>query len=894
MSIASAIIAARNKITNAYSVIKNKGGTLPVVQNLDNLSKTIGNISNTLNSGGEYLVKVIDYDGTVLKSDYLNTGATFTLPSQPTHEGLTFQGWSSSAVITNNTITVSNDNIVIGAVYTTTSGLSEFDITLTRASGLSVTLNMNGTKNWGDGTSNTETTHTYSTVGDYTITCNGSTITSSSSGGIFGQSSSTPNYYTKRIRLSNSVTSIGDYTFQYCYSLESITIPNSVTTIGASAFYECSSLKSIVIPSRVTTIGNDAFQRCYSLKTVVIPNGVTTIIGAFGYCYSLNNVVIPNSVATIDNRAFLNCKSLKGIVIPNSVTIIGSEAFAGCDSLNNIVIPNSVTTIGEYAFSGCDSLESITIPNSVTTIDEYAFNSCTSLKGIVIPNSVTIINTGVFSGCANLTDVVIPNNITAIGFDAFSHCHLLNNVVIPNGVITIDTGAFGYCYSLNNVVIPNSVATIGKRAFYYCYSLESITIPNSVTIISVWAFYNCKSLKSIIIPNSVTTISDEAFLDCKSLESITIPNSVTTINAGVFSGCTSMRLYDFSNHTMIPTIGQQCFLNINQDCKIMVPWALYNDWKEATNWATYADYIDTGTAATINFIVNPNDSTIYVRGQQIQETSIAYKGSTLPYIICNSISNTILADTQTNITEGTTVNIIADLTASNKITLSTSTIGLTVKFTVNDITFDATNEGNGNYSINVVGSGTSLSYVIKGEGYGTVKGTITTTGLNITIPITMEPVTEEPWTRPNLTSNGTIGGDSFAVTCTSPRFAERAWLAVDKEIGGRSTEWFARMEENPEYIFYNPDPIKVSELKFVFEYRMARTIEVYASEDRTTWESLNINYNPTPERDETTRLRYTTCTLANDNFYSYYKIAFMDGRGIVTIVDLEITATRLI
>jgi hypothetical protein len=77
------------------------------------------------------------------------------------------------------------------------SRLSEFDISGT----FTVTLNMDGTKDWGDGTSDTSTTHTYASAGDYTITCDGSTMTTSSSSGLFGQSSSTPCSYAKNVRL---------------------------------------------------------------------------------------------------------------------------------------------------------------------------------------------------------------------------------------------------------------------------------------------------------------------------------------------------------------------------------------------------------------------------------------------------------------------------------------------------------------------------------------------------------------------------------------------------------------------------------------------------------------------------------------------------------------------
>ena len=437
MSIESALENAKQKITNAYSVIKNKGGTLPVVQNLDNLSKTIGNISNTLNSGGEYLVKVIDYDGTVLKSDYLNTGATFTLPSQPTHEGLTFQGWSSSAVITNNTITVSNDNIVIGAVYTTTSGLSEFDITLTRASGLSVTLNMNGTKNWGDGTSNTETTHTYSTVGDYTITCDGKSIVAL---GLFGQSNSSSihtGYSVKKIRLGNNFTTITANAFQYCYSLESITIPNSVTDIKDKAFYECSSLKSIIIPDSITDIsssnsvfaeccslntiatsinfhglGTDAFKGCNSLKN--IPTYLSnTSSGMFASCHCLESAKM-QYMSTVPDSTFSNCNSLKKVILNTGGTGIGKNAFDYCYSLEDITF--DAGTIGSGAFFNCISLKTVKCKTRITHIDSDAFKYCQSVIEYDFSNATsvpTLSNTNAFTDINKICKIKVPSSLEA-------------------------------------------------------------------------------------------------------------------------------------------------------------------------------------------------------------------------------------------------------------------------------------------------------------------------------------------------------------------------------------------------------------------------------------------------------------------------------------------------
>ena len=271
-----------------------------------------------------------------------------------------------------------------------------------------------------------------------------------------------------------SVTSIGEYAFDECYSLTSITIPNSVTSIGYGAFQYCSSLASITIPNSVTSIGNNAFGGCSSFTSVTIPNSVISIGDyAFGGCSSLTSITIPNSVTSIGLGAFARCSSLAFVTIPNSVTSIGDYAFAYC-SLTSVTIPNSVTSIGEYAFDECYSLTSITIPNSVTSIGEYAFDCCYFLTSITIPNSVTSIGEGTFCNCSSLTSVTIGNSVTSIGYQAFSNCKSLTSITIPNSVTSIGNSAFRSCISLTSITIPNSVTSIGKYAFNNCRSLTSV------------------------------------------------------------------------------------------------------------------------------------------------------------------------------------------------------------------------------------------------------------------------------------------------------------------------------------------------------------------------------------------------------------------------------------
>ena len=191
--------------------------------------------------------------------------------------------------------------------------------------------------------------------------------------------------------------------------------------------------------------------------------------------------------------------------------------------------------------------------------------------------------------CNMLQDVSIGKNVASIGAYAFQSCYSLANITIPNSVTSIGGYAFQSCYSLASITIPNSVTSIGEYTLQNCYSLANITIPNSVTSIERFAFSGCYSLASVTIPDSVISIGIFAFSGCYSLASITIPNSVTSIGNGAFKNCYGMRYYDFSACTTIPAMSNSnAFQNIPSDCQMLIPSALYNNWKSATNWTTYA------------------------------------------------------------------------------------------------------------------------------------------------------------------------------------------------------------------------------------------------------------------------------------------------------------------
>ena len=351
-------------------------------------------------------VNFLDYDGTIL---YSYTAADFaalsSMPANPTHDGLTAQGWNWS--LTNAKAYVAKyGELNIGQMYITDDGKTRIYIHLEEGRTSPVLgICPNGTVDidWGDGTthdtltgSSTSTAvytsaHNYAAPGDYVIQL---TVTGSMGFGSNG------------LLVYTSESDNRD--FVYRNAIRKVELGSDVTSIGDRAFYSCYNLSSITIPDGVTSIGNEAFGGCYSLSSITIPDGVTSIgNSAFGACYNLSSITIPDSVTSLGNYAFYNCYSLSSITIPDSVTSLGIQVFGPCATLSSITIPDSVTSIGNAMFGACVTLSSITIPDSVTSIGVQAFYNCYGLAHIYFlpttPPSVS--NSNAFSNIP--TDCVI-------------------------------------------------------------------------------------------------------------------------------------------------------------------------------------------------------------------------------------------------------------------------------------------------------------------------------------------------------------------------------------------------------------------------------------------------------------------------------------------------------
>lgn len=431
MSIATAIQNAQAKIADAYTACDAKGATMPQTQDLSNLANCIGSISS--GGGGnpvaeENDVIFIDYDGTIRYSYSAADFANLTeLPANPTHQGLTAQGWNWTLADAKAYV-AAYGMLVIGQLYITDDGKTRVYINVgsdirSRTVWWYQTAANSVTVDWGDGTvedtvSGTgakSASHTYASPGSYIIkfTCTSGEFTLGGGGTtttFFGDNrtdatlASTGSLTVLRVELG-SRAGLNTYTFTGYRNLQSITIPEHVTRIQTSAL-DRTAITGLVLGGRDTVVsgynylegtlgytpiryfstpkaanaigyGSYQFRDCYHLRMVSLsPQTSTLYQGAFSNCYGLARISIPANIAAWSSVSiFYNCIALEKIEVPSGVTSIGNSAFQNCKSLRTVIMrPTTPPTIGAATFSGTVTDMVIYVPNGKLAAYQGASN----------------------------------------------------------------------------------------------------------------------------------------------------------------------------------------------------------------------------------------------------------------------------------------------------------------------------------------------------------------------------------------------------------------------------------------------------------------------------------------------------------------------------------------
>ena len=376
-----------------------------------------------------------------------------------------------------------------------------------------------------------------------------------------------------------------DGTIIASYSFEEV---QALTSLPAGPYHEglsfqgwSWSLEAIKAMNRAVNIGaiyttNDGKTRIYitlgegrtSPLLGCCPNGTVIVDWGDG---TTPDTLTGTSTSTIKYTPTHNYTSPGNYVI--SLTVDGTCGFLGSSASNDYCYLLKYSTAADRRnLYYQNAITKIELGDGVTDIGDYTFNNCYSL-----------------------TSLIIPDSVTSIRYHAFQNCYSLTTLTIPDGVTSIGAYAFNNCYSLTSLAIPNSVTSIREFAFSGCYSLTTITIPDSVTSVGQYAFQNCYSLTTLTIPDGVTSIGQYVFQNCYSITSLTIPDSVTSIGGDAFTKCYGMAEYHLKPTTPPTLSNTYAFKGIQDDCIIYVPQGSLNAYQTATNWATYASYMQEET-----------------------------------------------------------------------------------------------------------------------------------------------------------------------------------------------------------------------------------------------------------------------------------------------------------
>ena len=399
---------------------------------------------------------------------------------------------------------------------------------------------------WGDGTQNSELTHTYSTAGEYIVISN-------------LQNGNTNNnmkgYLTKAI-------------IYYC-------------TTPASLFFTCTKLKEVNLTDNWVEKTIAKYGKNVSLSQVFY--GCTNLETA-------NTIQLTKFKPTHMVGTFYNCKKIKEIDLTglDTSSVKGfNNCFAVCESISEVKgmenwDTSSATDMSSmFAFSFIPTLNLSSWDFSkVTTMYQFAKNS--RITSIDLSNT-TFNNTRFTEFLYNNLHITTVNlsgtNISGNMESMFLSCSKLENINLTNAIIkpSILKQTFGYCEKLTSLdterIDVNSCKSM-ESTFKQCSSLTSLDL-------SSWDTSQCTDMSNMFngcgasVINLANWNTDNVtsmqlmFNSCSSLEELDM-SSFTTTNlnhiAYMLERCSSLKTLDMSNFDLDKFSSTQMFYNtINID-----------------------------------------------------------------------------------------------------------------------------------------------------------------------------------------------------------------------------------------------------------------------------------------------------------------------------------------
>lgn len=156
------------------------------------------------------------------------------------------------------------------------------------------------------------------------------------------------------------------------------------------------------------------------------------------------------------------------------------------------------------------------------------------------------------------------------------------------------------------------------------------------------------------------------------------------------------------------------------------------------------------------------------------------------------------------------------------------------------------------------------------------------------------------WTRPNLSANGSMGGTSFAVSVDNIYDGNYpAWKAVDGNTTTGDNCWASGTNGFPHwYAFYNPDPLKVTQLQimnrvYTASYANIQNYQIQISDNGSSWTTIYTGTNSNNTSGSTWTINLSSVNYKPSKYFRIYITSRLGNDSYVTIGELKITAQKV-
>jgi len=488
----------------------------------------------------------------------------------------------------------------------------------------------------------------------------------------------------------------------------------------------------------------------------------------------------------------------------------------------------------------------------------------------------------VASGIVKVDDYILANKFGGNAY-AVTKRRGVKSITFPDLTYVGNAAMYQFCTyttDLESVSFPE-LENVGQCAMYYAFrrntALRTALFPKLKILSGMYnsltsAFYDCPNLEYVNL-DSLEQMTKQAlsyaFCSCNKLKTLSFPS----LNKNSFGNYT-----DQFNNMLQSVTG--CTVHFPIRIKKII-----ENWSDVV--AGFGGY-DTIIlfdlcATTVNFTSNSNTYNLYIDKDLIEESTILLPAEDAEYLAHDNSANKVLVQTLTNLEENGTKNEYIDFNQNSRKVKIITTHGVNVYFDILGIAISAIEESNGNYAINYIGNNIDISYFVDGgENYTDASGTISVQNNNVSQNITLSSATISNFSRPNLSSNGTMGGNSFAVSCDSSVSGYSAYYAVD---GNTDYLWMVNNTNSIcKYTFYNPLPLKVSQIVnyYTSTTYSASNFIIEGSNDNQKWTEIGT-YTVTKTLTQTIPVNST-------RFYKYHRITYKNST--IRLKDLGITATQ--